>query len=544
MAWISRANARRAWAGLLLIGVTACGSSNSGLLEGGDGGPDGAAGTGGAAGSGGAAGAGGTAPVPCKNSLDCVASNGVCDPASQTCVECLANADCVGQICDTTVKRCVECLHNADCALDQACIGGKCATKTACQSDNTCKPLGKLCDKQLGYCVDCVQDTDCPDADFCSGGVCQPDVCAPGQGSCTGNSRTVCNAAGSGFDPTQPCPAQTTCVASGGAATCTAWKCQAGQTYCESDTTIVCSADGLTIQASQDCTVSGRHCVAGQCTTQLCNPSTTYCKNGNVMMCNATGTSESVLTACTAGQYCDTATASCQVQLCTPNQPACNGTLATTCNSTGSGYAAGGTDCSLSGKSCDSGVCSTCPGGNGAVDQVRIAEVHIYADYIMLENRSANCSANLAGLSLYGASTIAAPSDFTVTFTSQTLAPGAKVAIIDSAANAGPTQQASDVVSTMNIPYDSAYGGMVLLCTGSTCSATSSTNVIDMWAMTSDTAVAPPPWSSSLTFSPAPLAAIPSANEIAQSYFRTAYAGHYPAFLASDWTVGSATRPE
>lgn len=546
MAWIK---GRLGWvcAGAAFALTVACGSSSgNGLLGGGDGGPDAAGGTGGSAGSGGAAGAGGAKPVSCSNSLDCVDTNGVCDPATKTCVECLGDNDCTNQVCDPVAKRCVDCRTTADCSADQACIGGTCVTKTPCQSDNTCTPLGKLCDKQLGYCVDCVHDTDCPDGKYCASGACQPDVCTPGQGSCIGNSRQLCNASGSGYDPASACPTQTTCVASGGSATCSPWVCQAGQTACDQDMLTVCADDGLSVKSTQDCTKTGKHCVAGQCSTLVCTPSTTYCKGDSVMQCNGTGTSESVVQTCSPSGYCDDATSSCQPLLCTPNQPACDGTIATTCNTTGKGYLAGGTDCALSGKACDSGVCSTCPGGAGAVDKLRFKEVHTYADYVVIENTSANCSADLAGVTLYGDSTLAGTttsSAFTVNFTTRTLAPGETATVVDSVANSGPPLVTGDITSATNLPFSDVTGAFMILCQGSTCTPASSTSVVDLWASTGSSGDAPPAYSSSITFSPNPIPAIPSANQITQSYLRTAYAGKNPSFLASDWTVGAATRP-
>ena len=61
---------------------------------------------------------------------------------------------------------------------------------------------------------------------------------------------------------------------------------------------------------------------------------------------------------CTAGQFCDVASAMCKPQVCTPNLPACNAKIATTCNADGSGYLVGGIDCGV--KNCSGGVCVDC----------------------------------------------------------------------------------------------------------------------------------------------------------------------------------------
>jgi hypothetical protein len=64
-------------------------------------------------------------------------------------------------------------------------------------------------------------------------------------------------------------------------------------------------------------------------------------------------------------QVCDSAPATCKARLCTPGQAACNAEPATFCNDDGSGYAAGGTRCTDTGKVCYQGACAslTCSPG-------------------------------------------------------------------------------------------------------------------------------------------------------------------------------------
>ena len=61
---------------------------------------------------------------------------------------------------------------------------------------------------------------------------------------------------------------------------------------------------------------------------------------------------------CTAGQFCDVASAMCKPQVCTPNLPACNAKIATTCDPDELGYLVGGIDCGV--KNCSGGVCVDC----------------------------------------------------------------------------------------------------------------------------------------------------------------------------------------
>jgi Cys-rich repeat protein len=53
----------------------------------------------------------------------------LCDPATNRCVECLANTDCTNQqnpICNMTDHNCVQCTTNADCTNGRTCVDGAC----------------------------------------------------------------------------------------------------------------------------------------------------------------------------------------------------------------------------------------------------------------------------------------------------------------------------------------------------------------------------------------------------------------------------------
>lgn len=188
-------------------------------------------GTGGDA-AGGGAGTGGSAP--CNGA--CEPPTPVCDPASDTCVECLAEADCAGNVkgsvCDTASNKCVECTRKADCTgnakgpiCDTAahacveCLGrADCASKAgkpACDtSTNTCVQCTAatdcvatastpLCDTAANRCVACLAPADCKDAaaSRCDANACKP--CSAdgdcthisGKGVCNGGTCVQCTAA-------------------------------------------------------------------------------------------------------------------------------------------------------------------------------------------------------------------------------------------------------------------------------------------------------------------------------------------------------------
>jgi hypothetical protein len=119
---------------------------------------------------GGAAGEGGNLNAPCDGA--CSVPTPVCNETTDTCVECLAPADCTTGAenkCDTASNTCVECLETADCGTPSAarCEGGKCIE---CESNEDCNHIvGKgVCD--TGTCVRCTA----ADESACAGNSCNP----------------------------------------------------------------------------------------------------------------------------------------------------------------------------------------------------------------------------------------------------------------------------------------------------------------------------------------------------------------------------------
>jgi hypothetical protein len=94
--------------------------------------------------------------VECVETADC--ETGVCDPGAHACVECLESEDCDASTphCDPEQQVCAECLESADCTnpLEAVCDGGSCVP---CQSNYDCAHLAgaTVCDPAAGECVEC-----------------------------------------------------------------------------------------------------------------------------------------------------------------------------------------------------------------------------------------------------------------------------------------------------------------------------------------------------------------------------------------------------
>lgn len=593
------------WVGVLVaaLSAAACGGGDgSGLGAGGAGGTGGDAGSGGSSASGGNGGSAGSIGGPCEsnddcaagvcdeiagecveclfgtdcegdarctnkqcvantgcvNSLDCVdAPTGpICDPATSVCEECVepsdceGSADCVdhqcvaftsctnsldcdsGQVCDPLLQRCVQCVESADCDDGETCVASECKTLVGCQSDNQCTPLGQLCDKTLGVCVDCLRNTDCPTAYHCSGGGCALDACAEGSSRCKGNAVESCLPDGVGWGAPVTCTANSTCVQAGAQASCAALECTPDSDFCDGKEHRKCSSDGLSSSLVEDCETQSLNCVAGSCSAQACSPDEFFCEGGDVRLCDSSGSSSSLVDDCTSSEYCDNLTAACKTQVCSPNQPACDGEVATTCNADGSGYSTGGTNCAASGKSCVGGACQTCSPGT-AVRALRLTEVYLgTGDYVVIKNTSSTCNAQLQGV------TFAAPTSNTTLTTnfalpSHSLAPGASIRVLES----GGVGEAGDLYVSAAIGWVYSSDGAALLCSGATCSAA---NVIDAVIFTSRPTAVP----TGINFTPAALTGINSVSlEDNSAYLRVASSGSAPNFVASDWTVGSASLP-
>lgn len=124
------------------------------------------------------------------------------------------------------------------------------------------------------------------------------------------------------------------------------------------------------------------------------------------------------------------------------------------------------------------------------------------------------------------------------TLPQQVLAAGQSVYVVESTS----IQQPGDILVPSNILINASTGFSIMLCNGP-CSATNSANVLDAARFQSTaTSTSPAPaLPTGLSFSPGPQVGV--SNDTTQAYIRTGFTGVTPAFQASDWTAGLATRP-
>jgi len=379
--------------------------------------------------------------------------------------------------------------------------------------------------------VKCLDDAQCAGSEFCVAGGCVPDLCTAGSGFCQNDAVVACSARGDLWNPPAPCSARQACVESAGGAVCEDWVCTPGQTECSGPRTVVtCAADGLGVVSSVDCSQTNQYCSAGACSDQVCTPNTDFCDQGAVRHCAADGLSSSSVTTCTVDQYCEGVSGTCKATVCTKGQPACDGNRETRCNADGSGFLAGGTNCTNQSRTCVAGVCQQCPAG-GTASAVRLVEVFTgQADYVRVKNTSANCPAELSDLTLSVQDTDSSTIT-NLTIGALTLAPGAEALVSES----GTT---GDVLASGLIDLN-ATAGYVLLCLGP-CSTSGTPTVLDALSYWNGTTAAPA--------LPAPVTFTSiqgiAADPTGTAFVRNAFTGSYPAFHASDWSVGPATRPE
>jgi hypothetical protein len=126
----------------------------------------------------------------CSSDGDCALPEPYCDPADQTCVECLTNDQCEHAICDPLRRNCVEpCSRNSDCTgRAWLCEGTRgvcveCATNSHCDdgepichddncieclSEADCDSSEPFCDATRGRCRECMVDEDCSAGAHCT----------------------------------------------------------------------------------------------------------------------------------------------------------------------------------------------------------------------------------------------------------------------------------------------------------------------------------------------------------------------------------------
>ena len=113
---------------------------------------------------------------PCEGAL------GLCDPGTNTCVECLANSDCpdARPVCGEG-GACTGCSGDDDCvgraeALECDAMGGACTrctvdNESALCGENSCDPVAGTCTTtprgSVARCSTCLADSECASTDRC-----------------------------------------------------------------------------------------------------------------------------------------------------------------------------------------------------------------------------------------------------------------------------------------------------------------------------------------------------------------------------------------
>lgn len=314
-------------------------------------------------------------------SVDCAQSNQAC--VDTKCVDIVCEP---GEIsCDAATNTLHSCspLGTVD-TLTPCALGKFCDAKAKTCSDKVCTPGSKACvDNVPSVCDELGSGYEpgkaCKNNQGCVAGDCLTLVCTPSDQFCGDDGNVYqCNATGTDSVRTSTCesPDESGAAGAGGrsgedfyqhcekhgaSAACYGDPCTKGQTYCVQNQLMTCNAQGTgPVDAGQDC---GANAVClgygpAACAPKICTPYTRFCDaSGNSVTCNADGASTSLYQYCGDGLYCDAVDAYCRYETCTPSAAGCNGSIATTCKADGSTWEATGTDCALTGKVCEAGVC-------------------------------------------------------------------------------------------------------------------------------------------------------------------------------------------
>lgn len=224
--------------------------------------------------------------------------DGVCDPVTDQCVECLQSGDCTGineccvdkkcQCCpgfiyDYTLQQCIkepDCTTDVECKECEICVDGTCVYSCPdgticvngvcvptcdcfsgeCAGNKACIPYnGDVCICSACYDGNCINNDDCGEGCVCSGGRCTPSLC---HGNCI-NGADCGNGCG--------------CY-NGECIECMSTTCDNDGVYCAEILGCECNQSNLCIKDSGGC--------VGNCTSSFdCGDGCT-CYNGECVPCD------------------------------------------------------------------------------------------------------------------------------------------------------------------------------------------------------------------------------------------------------------------
>ncbi|HIA03129.1 MAG TPA: hypothetical protein EYN66_14690, partial [Myxococcales bacterium] len=316
------------------------------------------------------------APTSCDSDKDCTAEGKICDPLTESCVNCLTDAECdefqhcvllncqdytacsnslgcvdamgpdkeAQPICDSDIGECSACLSAADCPESHDCTAKQCVPYQSCKNSTDCG-ADEVCDKSTGRCVNCLTNNDCSTNSLCEAGLCKAftpcvsDKDCTSQGLLCDTNKTKCAQCLEHAD----CPAIYNCQAIGvdGTGVCVVDACAQGQGACADNAKVTCNATGDNYGSPEPCPAETTCLAPGgspDCEAWVCTPNKATCTDNTAELCSGDGLSVASTTQCDnnsqkciAGECIDT--------VCTPNESKCNqaGTAIETCKADGLG---------------------------------------------------------------------------------------------------------------------------------------------------------------------------------------------------------------
>jgi hypothetical protein len=285
--------------------------------------------------------------TPCIEDSQCqggeTCSAGECRPACDTLNPCTGPLP----VCDPSTNSCVECLGPIDCLATESCIANECIPQ--CTLGAPCGD-GQRCDTTTGECVEaeCVEDEDCTGGNTCRAGRCIPIdsiICVAGEERCEENTLLRCIEDGTAFEEID-CGALAVCTGEGTEAACEPIPCEPNDIGCvDLETAFICEADGET-RTELPCR-EDQYCEEGICITQLCEPDAVTCENGIIQACDSLG-AEQTTTICAEQEECIDSRFgcrcsednSCEPRACLAESSRCVGNSVQVCLGDETGFAA------------------------------------------------------------------------------------------------------------------------------------------------------------------------------------------------------------
>jgi len=273
--------------------------------------------------------------TPCPDGKECKSGRCVCPQnkpflVGGKCLECIAdepcreckngvfvNKDCSG-VCDPASNGCVDCLDTTDCDGENECCVGK--------SCDCCEGFSR---DVSGNCVptaECDGETPCPACKTCQDGNCEPIICPPGK----------------------ICIGEEGCVE----------ECDCNEPYACSDVTSSCfsSTEGCgCVQCKGDCNSgcsTGCYCNGTECVGDVCYGGKCPCTNGGDCPdgygCDGTNCVPCASLDCDTSECSNILGCGCANDVCIDSDVACGNSPCVTSS-----------DCAF-GCACDDGVCKSC----------------------------------------------------------------------------------------------------------------------------------------------------------------------------------------